>query len=142
MSCGGLRLIFLVQSQTVLSQEQMRAGTRYGDALDDFLDRWLHGSAFMVEADTRRFSLISSTSPSTSFELMLNSGPLIGFIVAVALLLGVRILAEGIANMNVACLEHLRANGTQNINNCRLATSGVRTCSLIMLLFLLLPQNN
>ena len=81
------------------SPQQTFPGIRYGEALEDFRDKWLHGMAFMVVADKRRFSLISKTKPSTSFELMLNSGPLMGFMVAV------RISAEGISGINTGTLH-------------------------------------
>ncbi|KAJ3622916.1 hypothetical protein MTP99_019186 [Tenebrio molitor] len=78
---------------------------RYGEALEDFLDRWLQGIAFIVVADSRRFSLISSTRPSTSLELMLNSGPRMGFIV-----LMVRISAEGISGIQTPTTRHFVYN--------------------------------
>lgn len=80
----------------VVSQ-QILLGTLYGDALDDFRDRWLHGIAFIVVADNLRFSLISSTRPSTSFELMLNSGPRPAALFVIA-----RISADGIAGIYVS----------------------------------------
>lgn len=92
----GLRLPFFrqVESQVLVSQHIL-PGTLYGDALDDFRDRWLHGIAFMVLADNLRFSLISSTKPSTSLELILNSGPRPDG----ALFVIARISADGIAGM-------------------------------------------
>lgn len=62
----------------------------------------MQGKAFM-DVESRRFSLISITKPSTSFALMLNSGPrsggCSGILFAAELLeVIIRISADGIAD--------------------------------------------
>lgn len=78
---------------------------RYGEARDDFRDKWLHGIAFIVVvADNRKFSLISNTRPSTSFELMLNSGPLIAFVALIVVVVAAVVVlmsADGISGIKL-----------------------------------------